>query len=146
MSVAGIKVVLETLKGTYLKKQLVKICDAAKHAAACALLINDYANKETVETSNIFPLAIVSKRFTTGKMSLTLYAKEFLSMQLTSDEFGCILWGTEKTNLVMTADEALTRFFRIKHFAPSLWNFRYQTLQINFVLAHAPGVKNPSAY
>ena len=45
----------------------------------------------------------------------------------------------------MTNNKALTRFFQAKHIPTSLWNFCDQTLQINFLLAHVPGVENPAA-
>ena len=71
------------------------MCNANEHAAGCVLFIEDYLDEETGETSKFTPLAFGSKRFTTGQMSLTMYAKELLAMHLAFDEFGHILWGAK---------------------------------------------------
>ena len=58
-------------------KQLVIMCDAVEHAAGYILLIKYYTDKETGETIKFEPVVFGSKSFTTGQMSLTMYAKEF---------------------------------------------------------------------
>ena len=92
------------------------MCDSNGHAAGCDLLIEDNTDKETRETSKFIPVAFGSKRLTTGKTSLTMYAKKFLAMHLASDVFGHSLWGTKEPTIVMTANKALTKFFQAKHF------------------------------
>ena len=50
------------------------MCDASEHAAGFDLLMEDYADEQTRETSKYAPVAFGSKRFTTGQISLTMYA------------------------------------------------------------------------
>ena len=70
MSVEGIWTVTEVaLTG----KQLVILCDASKHAAAYELLIEDYTDEETRETSKFPSVAFGSKPFTTGQISFVVY-------------------------------------------------------------------------
>ena len=114
-------------------KQLVIMCDASEHAAGYVLLIEDYADPSVKQT--YAPVAIGSKKFQGGQMSLTMYAKEFLAMHFAFDEFGHILWGAKKPIIVMTDNKALTRFFQAKHIPPSLWNFCDQTLQFSFFIS-----------
>ena len=122
------------------------MCDASEHAAGYVLLIEDYTEVNDTKTKAYAPVAFGSKRFTTGQMSLTMYAKEFLAMHFAFDEFGHILWGVKKPIIVMTDNKALTRFFQAKQIPPkTIWNFCDQTLQFNFILAHVPGVENPAA-
>ena len=45
----------------------------------------------------------------------------------------------------MTDNQALTRLFQAKQRVPKLWNFCDQALQLNFILAHVPGIENPAA-
>ena len=47
-------------------------------------------------------------------MSLTVYAKEFLTMHFAFDEFGHVLWGVKKPITVMTDNKAPSRFFQAK--------------------------------
>ena len=126
-------------------KQLVIMCDASEHAAGYVLLIEDHSETQSGSLMKYAPVAFGSKKFQGGQMSLTMYTEEFLAMHFAFDEFGHILWGAKKPIIVMTDNEALTRFFRAKHIPPSLWNFCDQTLQFNFILAHVPGVENPAA-
>ena len=126
-------------------KQLVIMCDASEHAAECVLIIEDYSETQSGSLKKYAPVAFGSKKFQGGQMSLTMYAKEFLAMHFAFDEFGHILWDAKEPIIVMTDNEALTRFFQAKHIPPSLWNFCDQTLQFNFILAHVPGVENPAA-
>ena len=66
-------------------------------------------------------------------------------MHLAFDELGHILWGVEKPTIAMTENRELTRFFQVKHFPSKLWNFCDQTLQFNFLWAHAPDTQNHAA-
>ena len=67
-------------------------------------------------------------------------------MHLAFDEFAHIIWGVKKPIIVMTDNEALTRFFQSKRIPAKLWNYCDQALQFDFVLAHVPGTENPAAH
>ena len=126
-------------------KQLVIMCDASEHATGYVFLIEDYTETNNGPTKSYAPVAFGSQRFTEGKMSLTMYAKEILAMHFAFDEFAHILWGVKKPTIVMTDNKALTRFFQSKGIPPKLWNYCDQALHFDFVLAHVPGVENPAA-
>ena len=115
-------------------KQLVIMCDASEHAAGYVLLIEDYTEINVGARKSYAPVAFGSQRFTEGQMSLTMYAKEFLAMHFSFDEFAHILWGVKKPTIVMTDNKALTRFFQFKRIPPKLWNYCDQALQFDFFL------------
>ena len=77
-------------------KQLVIMCDAREHAAGYVLLIEDYTETNDDPMKTYAPVAFGSQRFSDGRMSLTMYAKEFLAMHFAFDEFAHILWGVKK--------------------------------------------------
>ena len=83
------------------EKQLVIMCDASKHATGYVLLIENYTETNDGPTKSYAPVAFGSQRFTEGQMSLTMYAKEFLTKHFASDEFAHILWGVKKPTIVM---------------------------------------------
>ena len=126
-------------------KQLVIMCDASEHAAGYVPLIEDYTETNDGPTKSYAPVAFGSEKFTEDQMSLTMYAKEFLTMHFAFDEFAHILRGVKTPTIVMTDNKALTRFFQSKRIPPNLWNYCDQTLQFDFVLARVSGVKNPAA-
>ena len=120
--------IIESLKATKVSlklslpdKSLVITCDASEHAAGYVLLIEDYADPSAKQT--LASIAFGSKKFQGGRMSLTLYAKEFLAMHFAFDEFGHIFWSAKKPIIVMTDKKALTRFFQAKDIPPSIWSF-----------------------
>ena len=127
------------------EKQLVIMCDAGEHAAGYLLLIEDYTETKDGNKKTYALVALGSQRFTEGQMSLTMYAKEFLSMHFAFDGFAHILRGVKKPTTVMTDNKALTRFLQSKRIPPKLWNQCDQALQFDFVLAHVPGVENTAA-
>ena len=120
------------------------MCDASEQAAG-VLLIEDYTGSDVGPMKSYAPVALESQRYTEGQMSLTIYAKEFLSMYFAFDEFAHTLWGVKKPTIVMTDNKALTRFFQSKRLPPKLWNYCDQALQFDFVVAPVPGVKNTAA-
>ena len=126
-------------------KQLAIMCDAGEHAAGYVLLIDDYTETNDVPPKAYAPVAFSSQRFPEGQMSPTMYAKEFLSIHFAFDEFAHILWEVKEPTIVVTDKKALTRFFLSKRIPPKLLNYCDQALQIDFVLAHVPGVGNPAA-
>ena len=109
------------------------LCDASEHAAGYVLLIEDYTEKDGGTLKSYAPVVFVSQRFTEGKMSLTMYAKEFLAMQFAFDEFAHMLWGVKKAIIVMTDNKALNRFFQSKRIPPKMWNYCDQAMQFDFV-------------
>ena len=101
-------------------KQLVIMCDASEHVAGYVLLIEDYTESDAGPMKSYAPVAFGSQRFTEAQMSLTMYAKEFLAMHSAFNEFAHILWGVKKPTIVMTDNEALTRFFQSIRIPPKL--------------------------
>ena len=93
-------------------KQLVIISDASQHAAGYVLLIEDDTEFDEGPMKSYAAVAFGSQKFTEGQMSLTMYAKEFLTIHIPFDEFAHILWGKKKSTIVMTDNKALTRFFQ----------------------------------
>ena len=53
-------------------KQLLILCDVSEHAVGYVLLIEDYENKNTAASKTYAPVAFGNRRFTTGKMLLTI--------------------------------------------------------------------------
>ena len=98
---------------------LVKTCDISQHAAGYVLLIEGNANDNTAASKAYAPVAFGSRRFTTGQMFLTMYAKDFLAMHSAFDEFGHVSWGVTKPIKAMTDNKASNRFFKLSRF---LWN------------------------
>ena len=127
------------------EKQLIIMFDTNEHAAGYVHLIEDYTDEEAGETNNFAPIALGSKRFTTGHISLAMYAKQISAIQLALDDFGPILWGTKKPIMVITDNKTLTSFFQAENIQPSFWIFCDQMLQFKFVLADVAGVQNPAA-
>ena len=121
------------------------MCDASEHEAGSVLLTEDYTETNDGNKKTYAPVAFGSQRITEGQMSLTMYAKKFQAMHLAFDEFAHILLGVKKPTIVMTDNKALTRFFQSKRIPPKLWNHCDQALQFDLVLAHVPGLENPTA-
>ena len=90
------------------------MCDDCEHAAGYVLLTEDYA--DTAEGTQKFyaPVALDSRRFTTGQLSLTMYTKDFLAMHFAVDDFGHILRVVKEPTIDMTDNKAITRFFPAK--------------------------------
>ena len=80
------------------EKQLVIMCDASEHAAGYVLLIEDYTEVNDTKTKAYAPVAFGSKRFTTGQMSLTMYAKEFLAMHFRFRRVRTHIMGSQETH------------------------------------------------
>ena len=99
---------------TLLEKQWVIMRLASEHAAGYVFLNEHNTDKETGESSKFALVAFCSNSFTTGRMFLTMHAKDFLAMHLAFVEFGHIMWGTKRPTIVMTYSEALPRFFEAK--------------------------------
>ena len=126
-------------------KQPVIKSDASEHAAGYVLLKEDYTESDAGAMKSYAPVAFGSQRLTEGPMSLTLYAKGCLAVHNAFDEFAHILYGKKKPTIVMTDNKALTRFSQSKTVPPKQWNYCYQALQYDFVLAHVPCTENPAA-
>ena len=76
---------------------------------------------------------------------MSVHAKEFLAVHFALDAFAHIVWGTRKPLLVLTDNQALTRFFQKKTIPPPLWNAVDHVLSFNFILGHIPGIANPAS-
>ena len=87
------------------------MCDAIEHAAGYVLLTEDYTDTAEGHLIKYAPMAFGSRCFTTGQMSLRMYAMEFLAMNFDFDEIGHILWGVKKPTIVMTDNKALIQSF-----------------------------------
>ena len=114
-----------TLRLASPKKRLVIFCDGSEHAAGYVLLTEDYT--DTVEGTHKFytPAALGSRQYTAGRMSLNMYAKEFLAMHLAFDELGHILCEVKKPTVVMTINMALSWLFRAKRNSGFFANKRF---------------------
>ena len=99
------------------------MCDARKHVVGFVLLTEE--NTDTAEITQKFyaPVTCGSRRFTTGQMSSTIYASEFLGMNFAFDEFGHLLWEVKKPAIVMAFNEAINRSLRAKQIPRKFWNF-----------------------
>ena len=103
----------------------------------------NYTDDEIGETSEFAALAFGSKQLTAVEMLLTMFAKEFLAIHLTFDEFGHMFWGTKKPTKVLTENKGLTRFFQAEQIPASPWIFFIKLFNF-FVITHVPGVENPA--
>ena len=112
-------------------KQLVIICDASEQAAGYVLLVEDYTETNDGKKKTYAPLAFSLQRFTACQLSLTMYAKEFLTMHFAFDEFAHILWEVKTPTIVTTDSKAQNRFFQSKRFPPKLWNHCDQELHFD---------------
>ena len=114
------------------------------NAAGAVLLIKDYATGNTASSKTIAHPGFLSRRFTEGQMSLTMFVREILPTYFTFDEFRQGLWGVKKPFIVFAEEKVSTWFFYAMHLPPKMWNFSDQSLQFNFVLSHVPCFENPS--
>ena len=119
--------------------------EVSEHVASSVLLTENYLDTAEGPFKKDAPIAFGSQRFTTGQMSLTMHANEFLVVLFALDEFGRNLCEVKKSTILLTDNKALTRFLQAKQNPPKLWNFSDQTLQFSFTLAHVPGTENPAA-
>ena len=55
-----------------------------------------YANGNTESSKAYALVAFGSRRFTAGRMSLTMFTMDFFAMLFTFDEFGHVFWGMKK--------------------------------------------------
>ena len=66
-------------------------------------------------------------------------------MHFAFDEVGPTLWDANKPRNANTDKRVLNKFLPTKQISLKLWDFCDQTLEINFVLVHVPGMENPAA-
>ena len=76
---------------------------------------------------------------------MSIYAKEFLSINFAFVEFGHLMWGSTFPVIVFTDNRSVTRFFQAKMIPPALWNACNYVLQYNFVIAQVAGSLNTAA-
>ena len=79
-------------------------------------------------------------------MKYSIYAKEFLSIQLAFEAFEHYICGvSDKPIIVLTDNRSVTRFFQTKKMPGNLWNAVDYVLSFNFVLGHVSGKANAAA-
>ena len=76
---------------------------------------------------------------------MTIYAKEFVATYFAFKEFGHYFWGAPQPVIILTDNEAVTRFFQTKIIPPPLWNACDYVIQFSFTIAHIPGKNNTAA-
>ena len=59
--------------------------------------------------------------FKQNQLKISIYVTEFLAVHFPIDMFATMLWGHEKTVLVLTDRRAITIFFQTIFFPPTLW-------------------------
>ena len=132
------------LKQPLPNKQLVLMTDASFTAAGYAILTEDDPNqKDTSVKKSYAPIAYGSKTFNRLKMSI--YAKEFLSINYAFKEFGHIFWGTPQPVIILTDNKSVRRFSQTKIIPPPLWNACDFVIQFNLIIAHIPCKNNRAA-
>ena len=137
-----------SLKLPKTNKQYVIMTDASFYAAGFVLMIEDYTDKkhdQNAETKPYAPVSFGSRIFQPNQLKMSIYAKEFLAVHFALDTFGNLIWGCEKPVLILTDNQAVTRFFQTKIIPPSLWNALDHVLSFEIILGHIPGKANMAA-
>ena len=104
-------------------KQLILMTDASFRSAGNALMIEDNPDQKRQSKRKTYaPLAFGSKKFSTAKLKMSIYSKEFLAIYMAFLEFAHILWEATKPNIVLTNNKSVTRFFQRKTIPPAVCN------------------------
>ena len=120
--------------------------DASFSAAGYAIMIEDDPQQKYTSTRKTYaPVAFGSKRFNPTQLKMSIYAKEFLAIFFAFSDFGYILWEADKPTIILTDNQAVTRFFHTKLIPPPLWNACDFVLQFRFTIAHIAGKTNTAA-
>ena len=111
-----------------------------------ALKVQDNPDQNIQSKRKTFaPAAFGSKYFSPAPLKMSIYSKEFPTINMAILEFAHILWEASKPTFVLTDNTSVTRFFPTKAFPPSLWNACDFVLQFNFEIAHIAGSVNTAA-
>ena len=127
-------------------KQLIVMSDASFTAAGYAIMIEDDPNQKLQSKRKTYaPIALGSKTFNPTQTKLSIYAKEFLSINFAFVEFGHLMWGSTFPVIMFKDNRSVTQFFQAKLIPPALWNACDYVLQYNFVISHVAGSMNTAA-
>ena len=106
----------------------------------------DHTDEETGGIGKFATIAFGSKRFTTGQMSLTMYAENFSATHLAFDDLDPSCGEIKNLSQWWPITKCYLGFFWLNiipfHFGIFLITLHFT---IFFVLAHVPGVENPSS-
>ena len=111
------------LKQPLKDKQLIIMSDASLTAAGYAIMIEDDPNQKLQSKRKTYaPIAFGSKTFNPTQTKMSIYAKEFPSINFAFVEVGHPMWGSTFPAFVFTDNRSVTRFFQAKLIPPALWN------------------------
>ena len=120
--------------------QFLIACDASLYAAGFILLIEEPHDSSTEKSKTYAPVAFGSHSFSPAQLKLSLYAKEFLSIQLAFETFEHYVWGvSDKPIIVLIDNKSVRRFFQTKKMPGNLWIAVDCVLSFNFVLGQISG-------
>ena len=99
------------------------MADASSYAAVYVLMIEDYKTNENNQELKVdAPVNFGSRILHPNQLKLSIYAKEFFTVQFALDTFANFIWGCIKPVLILTDNRSVTRFFQTKIIPPTLWN------------------------
>ena len=126
--------------------QFLIVCDASFYASRFILLIEEPHDCSTEKSKTYAPVVFGSHLFSPAQLKHSIYAKEFLSIQLAFKTFEHYVWGvSDKPIIVLTDNKSVTRFFQTKKKPGNLCNAVDYVLSFNFVLGHISGKANAAA-
>ena len=135
-----------SLKMTKPHCQFLIVCDASFYASRFILLIEEPHDSSTEKSKTYAPVVFGSHLISPAQLKHSIYAKEFLSIQLAFETFEHYVWGvSDKPIIVLTDNKSVTRFFQTKKMPGNLWNAVDYVLSFNFVLGHILGKANVAA-
>ena len=112
---------------------------ASFQAAGYAVLIKDEPKQKHTSTRKTnAPVAYRSKTFIPSQIKMSIYAKKFFKILLSTNTIWTIFGGATKTTIIMTDCKSIRKFFRTKMIPPPFWNSCDFVLQFNFVITHIP--------
>ena len=115
--------------------QFLIVCDASFYAAGFILLIEEPDDSSTEKSKTYAPVAFGSHLFSPAQLKHSIYAKEFLNIQLAFETFEHYVWGvSDKPIIVLTDNKSVTRFFQTKKMPGNLWNAVDYILSFSLVL------------
>ena len=92
-------------------KQIALMTGASFGAAGYAILIDDDSNQKFTSLRKSYaPVAYGSKTFIPPQIKLSIYAKECLAIYCAFKDFGHLFWGAPKPVIILTDNQAVTRF------------------------------------
>ena len=92
-------------------------------------------NEKGESVKSYEPVSFGSKVFNTAEMKMSIFCKEFSSLQSALETFSHFICGSGNPVLVLTDNKSLTRFSQAKTIPPSLWNYVDRVTAFNIVTA-----------